>query len=84
MNQEKAGLSAVNEFAKYAKLQRKCNKLESILKDNSKFIVDFLSSYLFGDRSAFRDLLRYVDRRDSFAEMVVLIKIKVLFHLYKI
>lgn len=28
----------VNEFAKYARLQRKYNNLESILKDNSKFL----------------------------------------------
>lgn len=37
LKKEMAGLSMVDEFAKYAKLQRKCNQLENILKENSKF-----------------------------------------------
>ncbi|XP_014477170.1 PREDICTED: tail-anchored protein insertion receptor WRB-like isoform X2 [Dinoponera quadriceps] len=33
---EMTGISMVNEFARYARLQRKYNKLESVLKDNMK------------------------------------------------
>ncbi|XP_025162082.1 tail-anchored protein insertion receptor WRB-like [Harpegnathos saltator] len=36
LKQQMAEISMVNEFAKYAKLQRKYNKAESILKDNIK------------------------------------------------
>lgn len=34
MRQEMAGISMVNEFSTYAKLQRKYNKLEAVLKQN--------------------------------------------------
>ncbi|XP_012234965.1 guided entry of tail-anchored proteins factor 1 [Linepithema humile] len=34
LKKEMAGLSMVDEFAKYAKLQRKCNQVENILKEN--------------------------------------------------
>ncbi|XP_032680731.1 tail-anchored protein insertion receptor WRB-like [Odontomachus brunneus] len=36
LKREMAGISMVNEFAKYARLQRKYNNLESILKNNIK------------------------------------------------
>lgn len=38
LKEKMAGLSIMNEFAKYAKLQRRYNQLENILKKNSKFI----------------------------------------------
>ncbi|XP_070172765.1 guided entry of tail-anchored proteins factor 1 [Polyergus mexicanus] len=34
LKEEMAGLSIMNEFAKYAKLQRRYNQLENILKEN--------------------------------------------------
>jgi len=34
LREDMAGLSMVDEFAKYAKLQRRCNHIESILKEN--------------------------------------------------
>ena len=42
-----AGLSIMNEFAKYAKLQRRYNQLENILKENGKFISFFFFIILF-------------------------------------
>lgn len=35
LKEEMAGISMANEFAKYAKLQRRCNKLESTLQNNT-------------------------------------------------
>lgn len=43
LKQEMSGLSMIDEFSKYAKLQRKCNKLEGILKEKAN---DRLSSRL--------------------------------------
>ncbi|XP_011251097.2 tail-anchored protein insertion receptor WRB-like isoform X1 [Camponotus floridanus] len=34
LKEKMTGLSIMNEFAKYAKLQRRCNQLENILKKN--------------------------------------------------
>lgn len=39
LKQEMIGISIVDEFSKYAKLQRKCNKLESTLKEKGKIIL---------------------------------------------
>lgn len=36
LKQEMTGISIVDEFSKYAKLQRKYNKLESTLKEKGK------------------------------------------------
>lgn len=48
LKKEMTGISMVDEFAKYARLQRKCNQLESILKENSKFKYLFLfKSYIY-------------------------------------
>jgi len=33
-----SNISVVDEFAKYAKLQRKCNQLENILNKNSEYL----------------------------------------------
>lgn len=46
LKREMAGISMVNEFAKYARLQRKSNKVESVLKDNSMFLHSFLNMSL--------------------------------------
>lgn len=46
LKEKMAGLSIMNEFAKYAKLQRRCNQVENILKKNSKFIFFFFSIIL--------------------------------------
>jgi len=35
----------VDEFAKYAKLQRQCNHVESILKENSEFFCTIKKFY---------------------------------------
>lgn len=42
LKQEMTGISIVDEFAKYAKLQRKYNKLESVLKDKGKIIIQYI------------------------------------------
>lgn len=39
LKQEMTGISIVDEFSKYAKLQRRYNKLESTLKENGKIIA---------------------------------------------
>lgn len=38
LKQEMIGISMVDEFSKYAKLQRKYNKLESTLKEKGKIM----------------------------------------------
>lgn len=43
LKQEMIGISIVDEFAKYAKLQRKYNKLEGTLKEKGKAYSDALS-----------------------------------------
>lgn len=42
LKEDMAGLSMVDEFAKYVKLQRQCNRVESILKENGEFLYIFL------------------------------------------
>jgi len=44
LKENMAGLSMVDEFAKCAKLQRRCNYVENILKENSKFFLHTLSN----------------------------------------
>lgn len=39
LKQEMIGISIVDEFSKYAKLQRKYNKLESTLKEKGKIMI---------------------------------------------
>lgn len=42
LKQEMIGISIVDEFSKYAKLQRKYNKLESTLKEKGKIMVQLI------------------------------------------
>jgi len=42
LKDEMSDISVVDEFAKYAKLQRKCNQLENILNKNSEYIYFLL------------------------------------------
>lgn len=42
LRQEMIGLSIVDEFSKYAKLQRKYNKLESTLKEKGKIMIQLI------------------------------------------
>lgn len=54
LKEDMVELSMVDEFAKYAKLQRRCNHVESILKENSEFFVQcdfFLRVCCIADRS---------------------------------
>lgn len=44
LKHEMAGVSMVDEFSKYAKLQRKYNKVGSLLKNNSKLCIFSLLS----------------------------------------
>jgi len=50
LKENMAGLSMVDEFAKYAKLQRQRNHIESILKENSEFFV-LLKKFIVADHS---------------------------------
>jgi len=45
LKENMAGLSMVDEFAKYAKLQRQCNHVENILKENSEFFCTIKKTY---------------------------------------
>lgn len=42
LKQEMIGISMVDEFSKYAKLQRKYNKLESTLKEKGKITIQLI------------------------------------------
>jgi len=44
LKENMAGLSMVDEFAKCAKLQRRYNHVENILKENSEFFLLTLSN----------------------------------------
>lgn len=59
LKEEMAKLSIMNEFAKYAKLQRKYNQVESILKENSKFISYYINSKFI---SYYINIVNYFDK----------------------
>lgn len=42
LKQEMIGISMIDEFSKYAKLQRKYNKLESTLKEKGKIMIQLI------------------------------------------
>lgn len=42
LKQEMIGISMVDEFSKYAKLQRKYKKLESTLKEKGKIMIQLI------------------------------------------